>query len=52
MQDLFKSIPHKFPAKDKALIEKAIEFATKAHTGQKRKSGEDFVQHPIFRNLS
>jgi GTP diphosphokinase / guanosine-3',5'-bis(diphosphate) 3'-diphosphatase len=47
MQDLFKSIPHKFSAKDKGLIEQAITFATKAHKGQKRKSGEDFVMHPV-----
>ena len=30
------------------LINEAIEFAIKAHSGQKRKSGEDYVVHPIL----
>lgn len=47
MADFFKSIPHKFSAQEKALIEKAIDFATKAHGEQKRKSGEAFVSHPL-----
>ncbi len=29
-------------------IQKAIDFAIKAHAGQKRKSGEDYVIHPIL----
>ncbi len=30
------------------LIENAVNFAIKAHAGQKRKSGEDYVIHPIL----
>ena len=30
------------------LINDALEFAIKAHAGQKRKSGEDYVVHPIL----
>ena len=30
------------------LINKALDFAIKAHSGQKRKSGEDYVIHPIL----
>lgn len=45
--DFFKSIPHKFKPEEKALIQKALDFAAKAHEGQKRKSGEPFVQHPM-----
>lgn len=47
MPDFFKAIPHHFKPEDIALIEKAIDFATAAHKDQKRKSGEDFVMHPI-----
>jgi len=32
---------------DPKLIERAFEFAQKAHQGQKRASGEDYIQHPI-----
>lgn len=33
---------------DKKLIEKAYDFAKKAHLGQKRKSGEPYFVHPAF----
>ncbi len=29
------------------LLQKAIDFATEKHAGQKRKSGEDYITHPI-----
>jgi GTP pyrophosphokinase len=36
------------PTDDKIkLITEAYEFAEKAHTGQKRRSGEDYIQHPL-----
>lgn len=47
MEDLFKSIPHKFTSAERALIQRAIDFATIAHGDQTRKSGEPFVYHPI-----
>lgn len=31
-----------------SLLEKAIEFATKAHSGQKRASGEPYIIHPLI----
>lgn len=46
MQDFFKSIPHTFKPAEQSLIQKAIDFATEAHKGQTRKSGEAFVYHP------
>ncbi len=46
MQDFLKSIPHKFTKEQETLIKKAFDFAVTAHSGQKRKSGEDFVEHP------
>ncbi len=35
------------PAVDSKLTERAFEFAKVAHRGQKRLSGEDYIQHPI-----
>jgi len=32
---------------DDALLKKAYEFAKLSHTGQKRKSGDDFISHPV-----
>jgi len=32
---------------DAALLRKAYNFAHKAHRGQKRKSGESYIQHPL-----
>lgn len=32
---------------DPKLIERAFEFAQETHQGQKRASGEDYIQHPI-----
>ena len=36
---------------DKCLIEKSYEYTKKAHTGQKRKSGEDYVTHLFYVGL-
>ncbi len=35
------------PNADLALVTKAYEFACKAHKGQKRRSGEDYIIHPM-----
>ncbi len=32
---------------DKALVIKAFDFASQAHAGQKRLSGEDYITHPV-----
>lgn len=47
MKDFFNQIPHQFKPDEADLINKALDFATKAHAGQKRNSGEDFINHPI-----
>lgn len=44
---LLKAIPHTFAAEERKLLERALEFARKAHEGQKRKSGEDYIEHPM-----
>lgn len=36
----------RFPG-EKDLVRRAEEFARKAHTGQRRKSGEPFINHPL-----
>lgn len=47
MENFFAAIPHTFKPEEKTLITKAVFFATEAHKGQKRKSGEDYIHHPI-----
>lgn len=47
MKDFLKSIPHNFKAPQQAVLAKAFAFAQKAHQGQKRKSGEDYITHPV-----
>ncbi len=37
----------KYTNEDQELIQSAHDFAVKAHAGQKRASGEDYVTHPI-----
>jgi len=44
---MLEPILTRFKDKDKALIIKAFEFAKKAHQGQKRLSGEDYISHCI-----
>lgn len=38
---------HVHAAEDLALIERAYDFASRAHQGQKRKSGEPYIVHPV-----
>src|SRR5450759_4094498 len=35
------------PDVDRDLIRRAFEFAAKAHDGQQRRSGEEFINHPF-----
>src|ERR1700712_4140241 len=44
---LIKTVRLHHPKADTALIERAFATAEKAHAGQKRKSGEPFVTHPV-----
>ncbi len=45
---LLKKIKSYNPKADFELIKKAYYFAEKAHHGQKRKSGEDYIIHPLY----
>jgi guanosine-3',5'-bis(diphosphate) 3'-pyrophosphohydrolase len=44
---LLKTVRTHHPKADVALIERAYAAAEKAHTGQKRKSGEPYITHPV-----
>lgn len=44
---LIEEIKKYNPNADFALIQKAYDFANKAHEGQKRKSGEPYIIHPL-----
>jgi len=47
IKDIFKSFKLPLTEERKRNITKAYEFAKKAHQGQKRKSGEDYIQHSL-----
>ncbi len=46
-QDIFEVAPKPFSTDDKKRIEEALEFATKAHEGQFRRSGVPYISHTI-----
>ncbi|MGB9706577.1 MAG: RelA/SpoT family protein [Microgenomates group bacterium] len=46
-EDLLAQIRTYNPKADFGLINKAFQFAFKVHAGQKRLSGEDFINHPL-----
>ena len=46
-QRLIKSVRMYHPNTDISMIEKAYHIAKKAHEGQKRKSGEPYIIHPL-----
>lgn len=46
-EELISSVRRYHPSTDISLIEKAYATANKAHEGQKRKSGEPYIIHPL-----
>lgn len=46
-KELIESIRRYHPSADLSLIEKAYNIAYKAHEGQVRKSGEEYIIHPL-----
>lgn len=47
IEDLVKDVLAYNPKADIKLIKKAFEFSSKAHEGQKRVSGEEYITHPL-----
>lgn len=47
-KDLIERVRKYHPSDDISLIEKAYRVAAKAHEGQKRKSGEPYIIHPLY----
>lgn len=46
-QALFDDVSRYLPAPDVESIKRAFSFAAEAHTGQKRESGEPYINHPL-----
>lgn len=47
LKELEKQIHAYQPETDLKILEEAYEFAVRAHQGQKRRSGEEYVTHPL-----
>jgi GTP pyrophosphokinase len=47
LQQLLETASTYLPPEQVAEVERAFEFAAAAHAGQKRKSGEDYIWHPV-----
>jgi len=47
VEELIAEVGAYNPDVDKDLVRRAFEFAERAHAGQTRRSGEDFIHHPL-----
>jgi guanosine-3',5'-bis(diphosphate) 3'-pyrophosphohydrolase len=47
VEELLAEVASYNPGVDRQLIARAFEFAAKAHEGQQRRSGEEFINHPF-----
>ena len=47
LQNLLDRIQTYYPSADMGLIKKAYQMAKKAHTGQARKDGSEYITHPL-----
>jgi len=52
IENVLKNFRAELTPEREKLIRRAFEFAQKAHTGQKRKSGEDYIQHSLATALN
>jgi GTP diphosphokinase / guanosine-3',5'-bis(diphosphate) 3'-diphosphatase len=47
LSELLKIVKLNHPKSDQAMLQRAYKTAEHHHTGQKRKSGEDYITHPL-----
>jgi guanosine-3',5'-bis(diphosphate) 3'-pyrophosphohydrolase len=47
LEPLLRTVRASHPKADLGVIERAFEVAAKAHAGQKRKSGDPYITHPV-----
>jgi guanosine-3',5'-bis(diphosphate) 3'-pyrophosphohydrolase len=47
LEPLLRSVRSAHPKADVSVIERAFQVAEKAHSGQKRKSGDPYITHPV-----
>ncbi|HSK26634.1 MAG TPA: bifunctional (p)ppGpp synthetase/guanosine-3',5'-bis(diphosphate) 3'-pyrophosphohydrolase [Jiangellales bacterium] len=47
LDPLFRSVRATHPKADLTLVERAYEVAARAHSGQKRRSGDPYITHPL-----
>ncbi|MBP5296294.1 MAG: hypothetical protein J6Y94_03065, partial [Bacteriovoracaceae bacterium] len=47
IDELIKRAKTYYPDLDENLLRQTYDFAAKAHLGQKRSSGEDYIIHPL-----
>jgi len=47
LEPLFRTIRKTHPKSDLAIVENAYQTASRAHAGQKRKSGDPYITHPL-----
>ncbi len=47
LEPLLRSVRANHPKADLAVLERAFEVAARAHSGQKRKSGDPYITHPV-----
>ena len=47
ISDLIKQVKPYLGGKEISLIKRAYDFAERAHEGQKRATGENYIEHPL-----
>ncbi len=47
LEPLLRTVRNVHPKADLAVIERAFDVAARAHAGQKRRSGDPYITHPV-----